>query len=80
VKRVAPAAAALPFRRKLVYRMRHAIARDSHRLARVALWSRRPALYTVWARGMLAVYRGLAWSHGRLGGWIDRVLPDARPK
>ena len=79
VKRVAPGAA-LPLRRKLVYRMRHAIARDSHRLARLARWSGKPACYTMWARGMLAVYRGLAWSHGRLGGWIDRVLPDARPK
>ncbi|WP_235528318.1 Coenzyme F420 hydrogenase/dehydrogenase, beta subunit C-terminal domain [Sphingomonas sp. Leaf231] len=79
VKRVAPAAA-LPLRRKLVYRMRHAIARDSHRFARAALRLGRPALYTTWARQMLAVYRGLAWSHGRLGGWIDRVLPDARPR
>lgn len=73
VKRVAPSAA-LPLRRKLVYRMRYAIARGSHRMARHSLRTGRPALYTVWARNMLAVYRALAWSHGRLGAVVDRVL------
>lgn len=74
VKRVAPSAA-LPLRRKLVYRMRYMIARDSRRLSRWALRLGWPGLYTGWARRVLAVYRALAWSHGRLGGWIDRVLP-----
>ncbi|MFK3891105.1 Coenzyme F420 hydrogenase/dehydrogenase, beta subunit C-terminal domain [Sphingomonas sp. NPDC079357] len=77
VKRVAPSAA-LPVRRKLVYRMRHMIARDSHRIARVALRTGRTGLYTGWARRVLAVYRAVAWSHGRLGAWVDRVLPDRR--
>ncbi|MEH3123069.1 MAG: Coenzyme F420 hydrogenase/dehydrogenase, beta subunit C-terminal domain [Sphingomonas phyllosphaerae] len=77
VKRVAPSAA-LPVRRKLVYRMRYMIGRDSHRIARLALRTGRPGLYTGWARRVLAVYRALAWSHGRLGAWIDRVLPDRR--
>ena len=79
VKRVAPSAK-LPVRRKLVYRMRHMIARDSHRVARVALRSGRPGLYTGWARRVLAVYRAVAWSRGRLGAWIDRVLPDRRAR
>ncbi len=77
VKRVAPSAA-LPLRRKLIYRMRHMIARDSHRFARVALRYRRPALYTGWARRVLALYRALAWSHGRLGTWVERIMPDRR--
>lgn len=75
VKRVAPSAV-LPLRRKLVYRMRHAIMRGSHRLVR---W-RWPALYTSCARASLTLYRALAWSHGRLGAWIDRVLPDPRAR
>ncbi|GAA4222879.1 Coenzyme F420 hydrogenase/dehydrogenase, beta subunit C-terminal domain [Sphingomonas endophytica] len=79
VKRVAPSAA-LPARRKLVYRMRHMIARDSHRIARAALRSGRPWLYTAWARKVLAVYRAVAWSHGRLGAWVDRVLPERRAR
>lgn len=77
VKRVAPSAA-LPLRRKLIYRMRHVIARDSHRLARVAMRYRWPALYTGWARRVLALYRALAWSHGRLGTWVERIMPDRR--
>ena len=80
VKRVAAGAHGLPLRRRLVYRMRAAIARNSHRIARVAERLGAPALYTGWARTALAVYRGLAWSHGRIGGWIDRILPDARPR
>jgi coenzyme F420-reducing hydrogenase beta subunit len=78
VKRVAPSAAGLPLRRRLVYRMRHMIARDSHRLARIALRTGKPGIYTAWARKVLSVYRALAWSHGRLGAWVDRVLPDRR--
>jgi hypothetical protein len=54
------------------------IARDSHRLARVALRIGKPGIYTAWARKVLSVYRALAWSHGRLGAWVDRVLPDRR--
>jgi coenzyme F420-reducing hydrogenase beta subunit len=76
-KRVAPAARALPLRRRLVYRGRAAIARWSHRLAWLAARTGRPGLYLRWARPALALYRALAWSHGRLGGWVDRLLPDA---
>ena len=54
------------------------IARWSHRLAWLSARTGAPGLYLQWARPVLAFYRALAWSHGRLGGWIDRVLPDAR--
>ena len=77
-KRVAPDARALPLRRRLVYRTRAGIARWSHRLAWLSARTGAPGLYLRWARPVLAFYRALAWSHGRLGGWIDRVLPDAR--
>jgi hypothetical protein len=56
------------------------IARDSHRIARAALRTGRPGLYTTWARKVLAVYRAVAWSHGRLGAWVDRVLPERRAR
>ncbi len=79
-KRVAPAARALPLRRRLVYRTRAGIARWSHRLAWLSARTGRPGLYLHWARPALAFYRSLAWSHGRLGGWIDRVLPDVRQR
>jgi coenzyme F420-reducing hydrogenase beta subunit len=73
-KRVEPSAA-LPLRRKLVYRMRHAIARMSHPMLRLARTMRMPALYTSWARAMLRLYQSVTWSQGRLGRVIDRVLP-----
>ncbi|NUQ17826.1 MAG: coenzyme F420 hydrogenase [Sphingomonas sp.] len=74
-KRVQPSAA-LPLRRKLVYRMRHAIARWSHRMFRLARGLRAPAIYTVWARSMLRLYQSLTWSSGRLGRMLDRVMPQ----
>lgn len=74
VKRVVPSAA-LPLRRKLIYRMRAWISRWSHRLARLARTLDMPAIYTSWARLSLRVYQGLAWSRGRIGKFIDRVLP-----
>lgn len=73
-KRVEPSAA-LPLRRKLVYRLRYAIARLSHPMLRIARATQMPALYTGWARTMLRLYQSIAWSHGRLGRLIDRVLP-----
>ncbi|HEX8842876.1 MAG TPA: Coenzyme F420 hydrogenase/dehydrogenase, beta subunit C-terminal domain, partial [Sphingomicrobium sp.] len=73
-KRVAPSAA-LPLRRKLVYRMRHAIGRWSHRVFRVAKALRWPALYLVWARSVLTMYQSLTWSRGRLGKLLDALMP-----
>lgn len=75
VKRVAPGAAGLPLRRRLVYRARHANAVWSHRVFRLARSLRTPGLYLAWARAALAVYQGLTWSRGRLGRLADRLLP-----
>jgi len=74
-KRVQPSAA-LPFRRKLVYRMRNAIAQWSHRVFRLARALHAPAIYTVWAHSMLRLYQSLTWSRGRLGKLLDRLMPQ----
>ncbi len=76
-KRVAPSAD-LPLRRKLVYRLRYAIARGSHRLLRVARRLDKPALYTGWARASLRLYQSVTWSRGRLGKLCDRLLGPAK--
>lgn len=71
-KRVEPAAS-LPWRRKLVYRMRAAIAAGSHRvfgMARMLHWR---GLYLGWARLMMEVYHALAYGRGRLGIFLKRV-------
>jgi coenzyme F420-reducing hydrogenase beta subunit len=73
-KRVAPSAA-LPLRRKLVYRMRHSIARWSHRMFRLARALRMPGIYTGWATLALRLYQSLTWSRGRLGKLLDRLMP-----
>ncbi|MFL6830461.1 MAG: Coenzyme F420 hydrogenase/dehydrogenase, beta subunit C-terminal domain [Sphingomicrobium sp.] len=75
-KRVAPSAA-LPIRRKLVYRMRRAIAWLSHRVFRAARALRRPRIYTVWARATLRLYQSLTWSRGRMGRILDVLMPQA---
>ena len=76
-KRVAPSAN-LPPRRKLVYRMRYAIARGSHRMLRLAHHLGQPAIYTRWARASLRVYQSVTWSRGRLGKLCDRLLGPAK--
>jgi coenzyme F420-reducing hydrogenase beta subunit len=73
-KRVDPSSE-LPLRRKLVYRLRFAIARQSHWVFRVARALNAPAIYIVWARAMLRLYRSVTWSRGRLGKWLERFLP-----
>lgn len=73
-KRVAPSAA-LPLRRKLVYRMRHAIARWSHRMFALARLLDMPWPYIAWATSVLRLYQSLTWSHGRLGKLLDRLMP-----
>lgn len=72
-KRVTPKAGGLPLRRRGVYGMRRQISRWSHRLFRLARWTRRPDVYLNWARGVLTLYQALAWSRGRLGTLIDRL-------
>ena len=75
-KRVAPSAA-LPPRRKLVYRLRHAIARWSHRIFRLARTLRVPAIYTSWARTTLRLYQSVTWSRGAFGRLLDTVMPQS---
>ena len=72
-KRVAASRAGLPWRRRLVYRARFAIARWSHRVARMAQVTNRPALYIRWAGASLALYQGLIYHRGRIGRWFDRL-------
>jgi coenzyme F420-reducing hydrogenase beta subunit len=71
-KRVGPATA-LPLRRKVVYRMRYAIAAWSHRLFWLARALRRPSVYLRWARTAAAVYHALAYREGRLAGAAHRL-------
>ncbi|MBB4859123.1 coenzyme F420-reducing hydrogenase beta subunit [Novosphingobium chloroacetimidivorans] len=73
VKRVAPSRA-IPTRRKLIYRMRQAISRESHRMFRLSNAMRWPAVYIRWGRAALATYHGLAYSRGRVGQWVDRFI------
>ena len=75
-KRVGPSAA-LPLRRKLVYRLRFSIARWSHSVFRLARALRMPWLYTGWARASLRLYQSVTWSHGRLGRFLDKLLPQS---
>jgi len=72
-KRVAPGALHLPFRRKLIYVMRHGMSVWSHRVFWLARRTRSPKLYIVWARTVLAVYQGLAYSRGRVGTLVERL-------
>jgi coenzyme F420-reducing hydrogenase beta subunit len=72
-KRVVPSRTGLPWRRRLVYRTRFAIARWSHRMARMAQLTNRPGLYVRWAGAALALYQGLIYHRGRIGRWFDRL-------
>lgn len=74
-KRVA-ASTDLPLRRKLVYRMRYAVARWSHHMFRLARRLHTPMIYTLWARSVLRLYQSLTWSRGRLGKLLDTVMPQ----
>jgi coenzyme F420-reducing hydrogenase beta subunit len=74
-KRVTPTTN-LPLRRKLVYRLRFAIARWSHPMLRLARTLRVPAIYTMWARTVLRLYQLVTWSRGRFGKLLDRLLPQ----
>lgn len=75
-KRVRPSAA-LPMRRKLIYRARQSLALWSHRVFWLARRLDTPKLYQGWARMALGVYVALAHSRGRLGRFVDRWLPRA---
>ena len=74
VKRVAPSAN-LSLRRKLVYRLRYSIARWSSPIFRLARKLGAPRLYLTWARAILRLYQAVAWSRGRTGKLLDRLMP-----
>lgn len=74
-KRVAPGVD-LSFRRKLVYRLRHANARWSHAMFRLARALQMPAIYAAWARTALRFYQSVTWSRGRLGKFLDALMPQ----
>ncbi len=73
LKRVAPGADGLPWRRKLVYWTRGRISAWSHRLFLAATKAGKPELYFRAGRLMLALYQGLIYSRGRAGAFFDRV-------
>ena len=77
-KRVHPSAA-LPLRRKLVYRLRYLIGRTSHPILRIARALRMPVIYTLWARSALRLYQSVTWSRGRFGKLIDKLMPVPEP-
>ena len=72
-KRVS-ASRSIPRRRKLIYWMRMGISAWSHRMFRLARALRWPLLYVAWGRTALAAYHGLAYSRGRIGRLVDRVI------
>jgi len=77
VKRVPPGRT-LPWRRKLIYRMRAAITRWSRQLFAATRRAGGRSLYVHWARGALSLYHALAYSRGRIGSWVARLAPDDR--
>ena len=76
-KRVPPSSA-IERRRKLIYRMRQEISTWSHRIFRLARALRWPPLYIAWARAVLTAYHSFAYSRGRLGKLVDRILDPTR--
>ena len=74
VKRVAPNAAGVPLRRRMVYRARRLVSAMSHRVFALARRLNWPGLYIAWGRLALAVYQGLTYSRGRWGRLFDRLL------
>ena len=57
----------LPFRRKLIYRLRYAISSWSHRMFWLARRQHAPMLYVGWAHLALRLNHGLAYGRGRIG-------------
>ncbi|HYD76001.1 Coenzyme F420 hydrogenase/dehydrogenase, beta subunit C-terminal domain [Ramlibacter sp.] len=72
-KRVAADAGTLARPRRLLYRIRAHVSRWSPRVFAVARALRWQALYLGWARGVVVLYHGLAYSRGRLGEALARV-------
>jgi coenzyme F420-reducing hydrogenase beta subunit len=82
-KRVAPVAAQLPARRRLVYRLRRLISFWSHRVFFAARQLRWRGLYIGWARASLRLYQGVTYSRGSVGALCDgleRALGRLSPR
>ena len=77
-KRVTPEAGSMPRPRKLLYRIRAHVSRWSPAIFRLARALRCRWLYLAWARGVVALYHGLAYSRGRLGEALARFGWRAR--
>jgi coenzyme F420-reducing hydrogenase beta subunit len=75
-KRVDPDQQCVGTRRELIYGLRRAISRWSHRVFHVARLTRSPAVYLLWGRAVLGLYHGLAYSRGRVGRVCDRLFGD----
>ncbi|WP_347303550.1 Coenzyme F420 hydrogenase/dehydrogenase, beta subunit C-terminal domain [Croceibacterium sp. TMG7-5b_MA50] len=73
VKRVAPASAGVPPRRRAVYRMRRTISRASHRLFALSRLTGSRAVYQRPAQWLVHLYGALTYGRGRLGRLLDRL-------
>ncbi|KHL26138.1 coenzyme F420 hydrogenase [Croceibacterium mercuriale] len=78
VKRVAPATAGVPRRRRAVYAMRRTISWASHRLFAMSLRNGDRAIYQTPTRWMVALYGALTYGRGRLGRLLDRIDGTSR--
>ena len=57
----------------MIYSVRVGISAWSHPVFLLARLLRRPGIYVLWARAVLPLYHGVAYSRGRLGVLIDRI-------
>lgn len=67
-------------RRKLIYRSRYLISLWSHRVFATSRWTRLRLLYLLWARVVLSLYQGLAYSRGVSGRVCDMFLKNGGPR
>ncbi|MDR0182630.1 Coenzyme F420 hydrogenase/dehydrogenase, beta subunit C-terminal domain [Lysobacter arvi] len=74
-KRVPPDAHIATPERRRIYRLRAAISRWSHRMFRLARFTRVRGLYLCWARAALTTYHAFAYRRGRLGALLNRFGP-----
>jgi len=72
-KRVRPGGRDLPWRRKLVYRLRRRISWGSHRMFALARASGWHGLYLGWARASLRLYEAVTYLRGPLGRVLRRL-------
>ncbi|MFC3204672.1 Coenzyme F420 hydrogenase/dehydrogenase, beta subunit C-terminal domain [Aquamicrobium soli] len=72
-KRVGKSAAHLGARRKLVYRARYLIARESQLTFALAKNIHLPGLYLWWAKAAVSLYQALAYSRGAAGRLFDML-------